>query len=452
MIKNREQLVKGRFSKERADALSALESALERINPEVCIKRILKIHGNEFTYNDHRYSLNDFEHIYLIAFGKAADRMALSVFNTLSEVPGLKISNAVVVSKEFKENLPNYVKKIKGGHPLPDENSIKAGQEILKLAGKTTNKDLTLVLISGGGSAMVESPLVPLDNLQQTTKLLMEAGANINELNTVRKHLSNIKGGKLLTHLRGQVISLIISDVIGDKLDTIASGPTYFDNTTFQDALKIIDKYSLRNKIPEIVLKILREGIEGKVSETLKENSPDILRVQNILVATNFDACNEAVKYLKSRGYTVLYLGSSIQGEAREVAKVVGGIAMDGGKERLGVPMPIAVIFGGETTVTVKGNGIGGRNEELVLASLPFLAETQAVFTSVGTDGIDGKSYAAGAIADSDTLTEAKERGLDFSRFLINNDAHNFFNSIGGLVVTGNTGTNVADIGIMIIK
>ncbi len=452
MIKNIDQLVKGRFSRERANALSALESALKRIDPKVCINRTLRIYGDEFTYDDHKYHLNDFEHIHLIAFGKAAETMALSIFKIFSEIPGLKISDAVVVTKEFKKNLPEYVKKIKGGHPLPDENSVKAGNEVLNIAKKTADNDFTIVLISGGGSAMVESPLVPLGDLQKTTKLLMEAGANIEELNTIRKHLSNIKGGKLLTHLKGQVVSFIISDVIGDKLSTIASGPTYFDDTTFQKGLKIIEKYSLKNRIPKTVMDILKEGVKGKIEETLKNNAPDMQRVQNILVATNFDACRAASAYLRSSGYTVIYLGSSIQGEAREVAKVIGGIAYDGGKRRLSTSLPIAVVFGGETTVTVKGNGKGGRNEELVLASLPLLSETQAVFVSIGTDGIDGKSSAAGAIGDTDTLAEAKNKGMDFSYFLVNNNAHNFFNPLGGLVITGNTGTNVADIGILIIK
>ena len=327
-----------------------------------------------------------------------------------------------------------------------------AGEEILKLAKETGDKDLTIVLISGGGSAMVESPLVPLKDLQHATKVLMESGANIEELNTVRKHLSNIKGGRLLAHLKGDVVSLIISDVIGDRLDTIASGPTYFDETTFKDALSIIDKYGIESKLPESVMTVLKKGAKGELPETLKEEEFYKKNVQNVLVATNFDAGSEAVKYLKNKGYSVLYLGDAIQGEAREVAKVFGGIAQSAYAGRLSVNgFPFALVFGGETTVTVKGNGIGGRNEEFVLAALLFLSNVNAVIVSVGTDGIDGKSNAAGAIADSDTLMLSEKMGIDYSDFLKNNNAHHFFERTGGLIFTGNTGTNVADIGVLII-
>ncbi len=451
MIKNFNKLIHGRFSAERTDVLSALEIALKRVDPEQCIKDRLKLYGDVFTYNGKRYHLNTFDHIYLVAFGKAAEKMAKAVLDVFSEIPGLKIVETLVVAKEFKENLPYNVKKIHGGHPIPNINSVEAGKEILKIAEKTTDNDLTFVLISGGGSAMVEKPLVSLDDLQRTTSLLLEAGANIEELNTVRKHLSEIKGGKLLKHLKGQVISIIISDVVGDKLDTIASGPTYFDTSTFQDALKTVNKYYLKGKIPKTVLDTLKMGTNGSIAETLKEDSEEMLRVQNILIATNYDACKEATNYLKGKEYNVLYVGSSIQGEAREVAKVFGGIAIDAFKKRLEIHLPIAVVFGGETTVTVKGSGKGGRNEEFVLSSLPFLSRSKTVLASIGTDGIDGKSNAAGAIADSDTISKSIEKGLNFSHFLENNDAHRFFSGLDDLIMTGSTGTNVADIAILIV-
>jgi glycerate 2-kinase len=452
MAKDTDKLIKGSFAEERADALSSIEAALKRIDPEESVKDVLKIYGDEFMHDGHIYRLNRFDHIYIIAFGKAAEGMTKAVLDVFFEIPLLEVTEVITVTKEFRGILPEDVKKIYGGHPLPNEDSLKAGREILKLAKKTTDNDLTFLLISGGGSAMVESPRVPLKDLQKATKLLMESGANIEELNTVRKHLSEIKGGGLLREIRGQVVSFIISDVIGDKLGVIASGPTYFDNSSFQDALDVIDKYYLKTKMPKSVLEVLENGAKGEILETLKENSPDMERVENILVATNFDACKVASAYLKSKGYSVIYLGSSIQGEAREVAKVFGGIAMDGGKGKLGVSLPVAVVFGGETTVTVKGDGIGGRNEELVLAIVPYLAETNAVFVSVGTDGIDGKSSAAGAIADSETLKKSQNKGLNLERFLANNDAHHFFNSLEDLIITGSTGTNVADIGVLIMS
>ncbi len=449
MIKNINDFIKGRFAKERTDALSAFERALMRIMPERCIKNFVRAGENGFHCCGEFYKTDDFSDINLIAFGKAAERMALALLDTLSGT--VSFSNGVVVSKEFtsSDKLPRSFEKIVGGHPIPDKNSLIAGDAVLHLAEKTSRNSLTFVLISGGGSAMVESPLVPLEDLQKATKLIMERGADIKELNTVRKHLSGIKGGRLLMHLKGKVISLIISDVIGDRLDTIASGPTYFDETTFSDALNVIRKYGLENVLPRTVIDALKNKKGG---ETLKKGSPHLDRGKNVLAATNFDACKELNNYLKKRGYTVIYLGSSVQGEAREVAKVFGGIAEDASKGRLSVLLPVAFVFGGETTVHVRGHGIGGRNEELVLAALPFLAESNAVFASMGTDGIDGKSDACGAIADSDTLFEAKEKGADFLKSLENNDAHNFFSRVNSLIFTGNTGTNVADIAVLIVK
>ncbi len=453
MIKNFNELTKGRFAKERADALSALTAAIERVLPENCIKNVLKLQGHKILCKNKEYDIESYEHIYLIAFGKAAERMAKSVLDVLSSaVTNTKIAGAVCVTKEFKGLLPPFVKKITGGHPIPDEQSVLAGEEILKLAKETGERDLTIILISGGGSAMVESPLVPLKDLQHATKVLMESGANIEELNAVRKHLSNIKGGRLLAHIKGDVLALIISDVIGDELGTIASGPTYFDKTTFKDALSIIDKYGIESELPESVITVLKKGAKGELLETLKEREYYEKSVENVLVATNFDAGSEAVKYLKNEGYSVLYLGDAIQGEAREVAKVFGGVAQSAYAGKLSVNgFPFALVFGGETTVTVKGSGVGGRNEEFVLAVLPFLSKTKAVIASIGTDGIDGRSNAAGAIADSDTLILSEEMGVDYSDFLRNNDAHHFFERAGGLIFTGNTGTNVADIGVLIV-
>ncbi len=449
MIKNINDLIKGKFAKERADALSAFERALKRVMPERCVKDFVRAGRNGFYCCGEFYKTDDFSDINLIAFGKAAERMTLALLDTLSGA--VSFSNGVVVSKEFASpyKLPHSFEKIAGGHPIPNKNSLIAGDAILRLAEKTSRNSLTFVLISGGGSAMVESPLVPLEDLQKATKLIMERGADIKELNAVRKHLSGVKGGRLLMRLKGKVISLIISDVIGDRLDTIASGPTYFDETTFSDALNVIRKYGLEDVLPRTVIEALKSKKGG---ETLKNGSPHLDRVKNVLIATNFDACKELKDYLRKKGYTVIYLGSSVQGEAREVAKVFGGIAEDASKGRLSVPLPVAFVFGGETTVHVRGNGIGGRNEELVLAALPFLSESSAVFASIGTDGIDGKSDACGAIADSDTFFAAKENGVDFLKFLENNDAHNFFSKVNGLIFTGNTGTNVADIAVLIVK
>ncbi len=446
MIKNKNSLIKGRFSNERKDLLEALESAFSRIDSYLCVKRFLKRKENVLEIDGKRFNLKEIDNIYLISFGKAAVRMAEAVLDTVEVTEGIVVSNGNFTG------FPDNIKYFAGGHPIPNENSIAAGEAVLNLAHKTKDGDLTIVLISGGGSALLEKPLISLKDLQKVTNLLMRAGADIFELNTVRKHLSEIKGGKLLLHLRGNVVSLIISDVIGDSLDTIASGPTYFDNSTFSEALYILEKYDLLNGVPKSVIEVFKKGEKGEIPETLKEDSFLKKKCENILVATNFDACKAAQNHLEKTGYSVLYLGSQIQGESREIAKAFGGIISELLAGRLEICKPAALIFGGETTVTVKGNGVGGRNEEFILALLPFLDKANGVACSVGTDGKDGMSDAAGAIADSDTKKFADDAGLDWKEYLKNNDSHTFFNKINSLIYTGKTETNVADIVIFISR
>ncbi len=444
MIKNKESLIKGRFSSERKDLLEALESAFSRVDSYLCVRRFLERKENILKIGGKRFNLKEVDNIYLLSFGKAAVRMAKAVLDTVEVAEGIVVSNG-----DFT-GFPGNIKYFAGGHPIPNENSVSAGEAVLNLARKTKDSDLTIVLISGGGSALLEKPLVPLKDLQEVTRLLMKSGADIFELNTVRKHLSEIKGGKLLLHLKGSVVSLIISDVIGDSLDTIASGPTYFDNSTFSEALSVLKKYNLLGKAPKSVIEVFKKGEKGEIPETLKEDSFIEKRCDNILVATNFDACRAAAAKLSEKGYSVFYLGSAIQGESREIAKAVCGIAGEIRRGRIDIKPPVAILFGGETTVTVKGNGIGGRNEEFVLATLPFVSRLNGVVCSIGTDGIDGMSDAAGAIADSDTKKLAESAGLDWREYLKNNDSHTFFNRIGSLVYTGKTETNVADIVIFI--
>ncbi len=446
MIKNKSDLIFGKFAKERRDIIDALESAFRRIDSYFCVKNVFVKKRNKFFIGGEEFDLSDFENVYLVSFGKAAVKMAAAVSDLF------KISEGVVVSNqpEIKCKIPK-VAYVEGGHPIPNRNSEKAGELVLNLVEKTTERDLTFVLISGGGSALVEKPLVPLSDLQVATKLLMQAGADIYELNAVRKHLSMLKGGRLLSKIKGKVVSLIVSDVVGDLLDTIASGPTYFDNSTFSDALNVIYKYNLEDKIPQSVLDVLKNGAKGRIPETLKPGSPHLKKVLNVLVATNYNACMAAADTLTKKGYSVFYLGSAIQGEACEVAKAVCGIAWEIHRGRIKVKLPAAIIFGGETTVTVKGTGRGGRNEEFTLASLLFVSNINAIVCSVGTDGIDGTSNAAGAICTPETLSFAENQGIDWKKFLKNNDAHTFFEKTNGLVYTGKTGTNVADLVILII-
>jgi len=432
------------LKKFREDALNSLNIALEEVDPYKSVLRYVLVNENFAKFGDRVLNLNEFEHIYLIAFGKASIKMSQAILSLV------KVDNGIVVSNEEPREIPKNLVFIKGGHPIPNENSVKGGKLILDLINNTRDDDLTIILISGGGSALVEVPLVEFEGMQGLTKELLKRGTNINELNAVRKHLSEIKGGRLLKHGKGVFISLIISDVVGDPLDTIASGPTYFDTTTYEDAFNVLQKYGLLDKYPSIV-EVIKRGIRGEIEETLKEKESISCSFENILVASNYQACEVTKKFLFKKGYSVLYLGSSIQGEASQVAKVIYGIGLSGYKGQLNFKKPIAIVFGGETTVLVKGKGIGGRNTELILSTIFGLKDILGVFVSLGTDGIDGVSKGAGAIADSETFKRALDKGLDVNQFLENNDSFTFFDELEDAIITGPTGTNVADIGIFIV-
>ncbi|MGC9099662.1 MAG: glycerate kinase type-2 family protein [Caldisericum sp.] len=435
---------KEEFIKYRTVVLKALNRALESVDPYNSVKKFVKRIDDKIEIDGKSYNLKDFSRIYVIAFGKASIKM----FKAISEI--VKVDSGVVVSNAFSDFELSNVRFIKGGHPIPDEKSVEAGEEILRLARNTSESDLTFVLISGGGSALVESPLIELSRLQELTKLLMKKGADINELNAVRKHLSRIKGGKLLKSLKGTVISLIISDVIFDPLDVIASGPTYFDSSTFEDAVSILRKYNLNDEFDDVV-RIFEEGLRGNIEETLKPGEKLLCAFENHIIASNYIANKALLEFLKESGINTFYLGPGIHGIASSVAKAIAGIGRSIDLGYIDIRKPTAIVFGGETTVEVKGNGIGGRNSELTLYIAKHLERTNFVFASIGTDGIDGVSPAAGAIADSQTLEKAKRLNLDINMYLENNDSFTFFDKLGDAIITGPTGTNVADISVLLI-
>ncbi|MEM3869592.1 MAG: DUF4147 domain-containing protein, partial [Candidatus Korarchaeum sp.] len=288
---------------------------------------------------------------------------------------------------------------------------------------------------------------------REMNRLLVLSGADIKEINTVRKHVSMIKGGRLAeAAYPATLVSLIISDVIGDPLDTIASGPTAPDETTFQDAWEVLRNYSLIEKMPSSIVKVIRDGMEGKIPETPKPGDPIFENVTNIIVANNLKAIQAAEGVLRGLGYNTLLLGSRIQGEARYIGKMLAGLAASIKNEGVPIPPPAAVLMGGETTVTVTGKGVGGRNQELVLGAARHLAGLDGVaIASMGTDGIDGISDAAGAICDGHTLERALREGLRPEDYLRNNDSYTFFSWLGDTIITGPTLTNVMDvIGIVV--
>jgi len=332
---------------------------------------------------------------------------------------------------------------------------LAATKQVTDLLKDVDRETLVVCLISGGGSALLVAPQngIALDEKQQITDVLLKAGANINELNTVRKHISAVKGGRLAqTAYPSRLISLVLSDVIGDPLDVIASGPTSPDKTTFCDALDVIEKYGLKNVIPDHVLNLLRQGSLGRVGETPKKGNAVFEKVENIIVGSNRIATGAAAKRAAEQGFETTVLTSELQGDARDAAKWLAQKAIEiRGRKAAG--RKICLVSGGETTVKVLGKGLGGRNTELALVFAEAIAGSDGItLLSAGTDGTDGPTDAAGAIVDGQTVQKAWARGLSPDNFLRNNDSYSFFKSTGELLVTGSTGTNVMDIQIILLN
>ncbi len=448
VIKNRDELINNGsviFKKLREDTLSSLEYLFEKIDPENRIKEILKKEDGKLKILDEEVNLNEFKRIFLFAFGKGSIKMTKGVISKLDVYKGVVIGNVET------NDLPQNIEYIKGNHPIPGEGSLLGGKKLIELAKETKENDLSIVLISGGGSSLVEDSLIPLQDLKELTKIMLRYGLSINEINIIRKHLSNIKGGKFLNYLKGKVYSLIISDVIGDKIDTIASGPTYFDNSTFKDAYDILNRYEILKIIPKSIVEIIEKGLRGEIEETLKENKFPIDGVKNYVILSNSIACEYLIEFLKNKGYSILFLGSKIQGEVKEVSKILGEIIIDIYEGKIDIKKPVAIIFGGETTVFVKGDGKGGRNQELTLLMSKFIKDKKILFLSIDTDGIDGITDAAGAICDGETLNRIESLKLNIDNFLDNNDSYNLFLKLNDLIFTGPTGNNVMDIGISLI-
>jgi glycerate-2-kinase len=393
------------------------------------------------------YKSGDFGRFLCVSFGKAAYPMAQAAVEGL----GNMITDGIVITKYGHGGQTLRLKLYEAGHPIPDQNGFKATTRLLDYVKDPTSKTLVLCLISGGGSALLVAPYegITLEEKQKTTDVLMKAGADIYELNTVRKHISRVKGGRLAEALYpARVVSFLVSDVIGDPLDVIASGPTSPDPTTFKNAIDVIAKYGLKNEIPSSVLTVLETGVRRIISETPKTGSPVFEAVDNKIVANNRLALDAALKKADKLGLTADILVTDLQGEAREVAVWLAKKA----KERQG--KSICLISGGETTVTVRGNGKGGRNMELALAFALEIEDSQEgiILLSAGTDGTDGPTDSAGAVVESNTIKQARAKGLVPENYLQDNDAYTFFKKTGGLLITGPTMTNVMDIQVILIR
>ncbi len=422
------------------------------------------------------YQDGNFKRLIVVGFGKAACTMAKAIEDNLGDLidtgilitkfghaieqqnrtaeQQLNMENKLFLNKNYCSTaLLRFCSIFEAGHPVPDENGLKGTEEIIKILRDADENTLIVCLVSGGGSALLVSPYegISLNEKQAITELLLKSGADINELNTVRKHISKVKGGRLAEiAYPARLISLILSDVIGDRLDVIASGPTAPDKTTYNDALKVLEKYRLIDKAPGRIIGVLQKGAEGFINETPKEGNTIFDDVENIVIASNRKALEAAKEKAESLGLKTEIISSEVTGEAREVGKWLADIARS---KRSDSNRLNCLISGGETTVTVKGNGKGGRNTELALS---FAIEIEGIdritLLSAGTDGTDGPTDAAGAIVDGETVKKARAIGLNPEEYLNDNDSYNLFKKINGLFITGPTGTNVMDIQIMVIE
>ncbi len=423
----------------------AIQSALNEVNGSQAVQKTLRLENHHLWVNGQSYTLDPQGQIAVLAVGKAAVAMAQGAKKVLEE----RASHGMIVTKFLPENQQSPFPTLLGDHPVPKKRSLQAALAVERFLKSLKPQDTLLCLISGGASALVTYPRPPLRliDLQKTTQLLLRCGATIQELNTLRKHLERFKGGGFVQIAEvSQVISLIISDVIGNSIEVIGSGLTAADPTRFADALDIVDRYDLRQSIPPIVLDYLQQGDQGLQAETLKPDDVALGKVANHIIASNRHACEAAQRALQQAGIETLHLTSYLQGEASQVGRVFAAFARQL-SSRQPLTRPICWIAGGETTVTVRGNGIGGRNSELALGSVLEMSGLEnALLITLASDGDDGFSPAAGAVVSGATATRARQLGLQPLEFLRRNDSYTFFNHLNDCIFTTPTHTNVNDL------
>lgn len=421
------------------------------MDPESCVTNHLTLKEGHLRAGNTCFRLEEIEKIFLIGAGKASVVMARQAERILKN----HVHTGLVITK-YGHGVPlSRCRMMEAGHPIPDTRGEACATALLGLVSTAGPKDLILCMISGGASALTPAPAfgISLENKQKTTRLLLGCGATIHEINTIRKHLSRIKGGQLCRHANGaRVISMILSDVIGDDLDIIGSGMTAPDTGSFDDCRKILNRYGLWNAVPGPVRHRISDGVAGHLPETPKPGAPEFARVENLIVGNLSLALVAAEKEARRQGFTPRVLTSMIQGEAKTAAKVLTAIAKEIRLSGRPVPSPACLLSGGETTVTINGDGTGGRNTELALAAaIELTGASQTLLLSAGTDGTDGPTNAAGAFADGSTVSRGESLGLSASDHLTRNDSYPFFQSLGDLLITGPTRTNVMDLQILLV-
>lgn len=440
----------------RTDLEAIFRAAVAAVDPVAAVRQHLRREGDLLHAGDPAAAgltvdLTTCERVFVVGAGKAAALMASAVEGILGD----RVTRGSVNVKYGHVAPLRKVRLQEAGHPVPDENGVRGAKRIADIAAAAAERDLVIALISGGGSAIMPLPAhgISLREKQEVTKHLLACGATINELNAARKHLSALKGGRLARLASpARLITLILSDVVGDPLDVIASGPTAADTSTFADCLDILTKYKLHAEIPGAALNHLRRGADGEIEESPKPGDPAFQKTTNVIVASNRVAVAAAAKKAEELGWNPHILGTRVEGEARDVARGLMSNLRECAAAARPVPPPVCFLAAGETTVTVRGRGRGGRSQEMALAAaMTIEGEETLSFLAAGTDGTDGPTDAAGAFADGSTVRRAREQGLDPAAFLRDNDSYHFFRTLGDLLITGPTGTNVMDLYIGLV-
>ncbi len=454
-IRNKEQLVSNGETrlnrKARRFALETLERALDSADPKRIMKSKLALKDSLLRIDDFSIDLKKFRNIYVVGGGKASGSMA----EALEQILGKRIVQGLINVPQRNRHRTSILKLHEAGHPFPDKSGVEGTRQMLEIAEKAEKDDLVICLISGGGSSLMPLPRgnISLEDKRKITQSLLKCGATINEVNTVRKHISDFKGGWLAKRAYpATILNLILSDVVGDPLDFIASGPTVPDSTTFKDAVHVLKKHDLWIAAPNSIREILSDGEKGVIPETPKYGDTAFRKVFNVVVGNNRCSSLAALEYLKSASLNPLLLTAILEGEARHVGTILASVAREILSSGNPVHKPAGIVAGGETTVTVAGQGLGGRNQEIVLsAALSIKGLDGVAIASLSTDGVDGPTDAAGAIADGNTVIKALNMGLDPELSLSDNDSYHFFSKVGDLIFTGPTGTNVNDVSLVIV-
>ncbi|HEU4322305.1 MAG TPA: glycerate kinase [Roseiflexaceae bacterium] len=436
-----------------------LAAALRAVEPGAAVRRFVRRDGDTLLVNGHPYDLRRFERVLLVGAGKAGAPMA----RTAAELLGPDLTAGIVVVKQGHQDPASSdeesaqlntqhskLRTLEAGHPVPDTRGVAGAHQIAELLKGATERDLVLVLISGGGSALLTLPAtgVTLEDIQRLTEQLLGCGASINEINALRKHLDLVKGGGLarLAH-PATVVTLVLSDVVGSPLDVIASGPTVPDRSSFAETWAVLERYRLTERAPASILERLRRGLDGGLPENPGPDDPVFARVTNLLVGNNPLAAEAALAAAREAGLETMLLTTFLQGEAREAGRLLAAVAREIAASGRPLRRPACMIAGGETTVTLRGDGRGGRNQELALAAAADLGGLADVaLVALATDGGDGPTDAAGAVATGATLERARAQGLDVAAHLARNDAYPFFAALGDLLLPGPTQTNVNDL------